>query len=322
MSNKCDEIIAAAESQIGSPYVYGTWGALCTTALRKRYAGYNPSQREITFKRCQRLRPSKPVDTCDGCKYQGRLAFDCRGFTHWTLAQAGIQIEGQAVGSQWNTKSNWAERGDIDAMPDLIAAVFIRAKSGKWEHVGIHIGGGQIIHCSGEVKRDTVGGDRKWSHYAIPAGLYTAEEIEKAHKERGIFMRTLKKGAQGDDVRAMQEMLNQLSYSCGTADGIFGAKTEAAVKSFQTANGLTADGIAGPQTLELLAARAAADAYDVDPDDPEAILPPSVPLQPELPEDDDEHETPQTLVPLSYADAAALRSHLQSALDILNKALT
>ncbi len=303
---KQETIIRAAEGQIGSPYVYGTWGQPCTVALRKRYAGYRPSQKAITYKRCQRLRPSKPVGTCDGCKYKGRLAFDCRGFLHWIMKLVGIIISGQSVGSQWNTKSNWDEQGDIDAMPDLIAAVFIRAKSGKWEHVGLHIGGGEIIHCSGEVKRDTVGGDRKWSHYAIPAGLYTAEEIEKAHKERGIFMRTLKKGAQGDDVRAMQEMLNNLGYYCGTADGIFGNKTCEAVKDFQEYNNLTIDGIAGPKTLEILAARSA----QVDPD------------APELPEDDDEHETPQTLVPLSYADAAALRSHLQSALDILNKALT
>lgn len=305
---KQETIIQAAEGQIGSPYVYGTWGkAKCSVSLRKRYASYRPSQKAITYKRCQQLRDGSKITTCDGCKYQGRLAFDCRGFTHWALAQAGIQIEGQAVGSQWNTKSNWAEQGDIDAMPDLIAAVFIRAKSGKWEHVGIHIGGGQIIHCSGEVKRDAVGGDRKWSHYAIPAGLYTAEEIERAHKERGIFTRTLKKGTRGEDVRAMQEMLTKLGYDVGAkdgkADGIFGPKTEEAVKAFQAANGLPADGIATIQMLELLAARAA---------DPDA---------PELPEDDDEHETPQTLVPMSYADAAALRSHLQSALDILNKAL-
>lgn len=314
---KQEIIIQAAEGQIGSPYVYGTWGkAKCSVSLRKRYASYRPSQKAITYKRCQQLRDGSKITTCDGCKYKGRLAFDCRGFTHWTLAQAGIQIEGQAVGSQWNTKSNWAERGDVDAMPDLIAAVFIRAKSGKWEHVGIHIGGGQIIHCSGEVKRDTVGGDRKWSHYAIPAGLYTAEEIEKAHKERGIFMRTLKKGAQGEDVRAMQEMLNNLGYYCGTADGIFGNKTSEAVKDFQEYNNLTIDGVAGPKTLEILAARSAQVDPDAELDEPDG------PTQPELPEDDDRHDEPTAIVPLTYAAALNLRNLLQKALDELNKVLS
>jgi peptidoglycan hydrolase-like protein with peptidoglycan-binding domain len=66
-------------------------------------------------------------------------------------------------------------------------------------------------------------------------------------------MRTLKKGSSGPDVKAMQEILNSCGFPCGTADGIFGANTEKAVRAFQAANGLTADGIAGEQTLTTLA---------------------------------------------------------------------
>ena len=91
--SKADDVIALADSLIGSPYVYGTWGQRCTPALRKRYAGYNPSQKEITYKRCQVLRPNNPQPNCDGCKYQGMLAFDCRGYTHYCLKNgAGIEI--------------------------------------------------------------------------------------------------------------------------------------------------------------------------------------------------------------------------------------
>lgn len=254
---KPETIVRTAGELLGCPYVYGTWGQPCTVALRKRYAGYRPSQKAITYKRCQRLRPSKPVNTCDGCKYKGRLAFDCRGFVHYVLKAAGIEITGQAVGTQWSGK-NWAEKGEISAMPDLIAVVFIRAKSGKWEHVGLHLGGGRIIHCSGEVKAETLGGGRSWTHYAIPAGLYTPEELERAHREAETFMRIMRKGCQGEDVRALQETLNGLGYACGKADGIYGANTEAAVKAFQAVNGIKADGVAGPQTMALLAAQAPA----------------------------------------------------------------
>lgn len=59
----------------------------------------------------------------------------------------------------------------------------------------------------------------------------------------------LKVGSRGDEVRQLQENLNKLGFNCGAADGIFGPKTEAAVKAFQQAHGLTVDGIAGPQTL-------------------------------------------------------------------------
>ena len=55
-------------------------------------------------------------------------------------------------------------------------------------------------------------------------------------------------GSRGDAVRKLQEMLNATGYTCGNVDGIFGSKTYAAVLAFQKANGLAADGIAGPLT--------------------------------------------------------------------------
>ena len=301
--SKQDTVIQAAGDLLGCPYVYGTWGdKICTKALRVRYASYRPSQKANTYKRCQQLRDKDRKSSCDGCKYKGKRAFDCRGFIHWLFALIGIIISGQSVGSQWSTSANWVEKGDVAAMPDLVCVVFIRA-SGKWKHVGLHVGGGKIIHCSVEVKIDHLGGERAWTHYAIPAGLYTADEIKKAHDERGTFMRTLKKGMTGEDVRALQEMLNRLGYNAGTADGIFGQKTEAAVKRLQADFNLQVDGIAGPATLELLAARTAD---------------PSVP---ELPEDDDELEAPSNVFSLTYEEAVALIDCLKRAEAIIEKAI-
>lgn len=59
-------------------------------------------------------------------------------------------------------------------------------------------------------------------------------------------MRTIKRGDRGDDVRTLQRLLHL------TDDGIFGAQTEAAVKSYQAAHGLTADGIVGRLTWAML----------------------------------------------------------------------
>lgn len=265
---KAEAVIAEAESRYGCPYVYGTWGQLCTTALRKRYARYNPSQKAVTYRRCPVL--SGKAKSCAGCKYQGLLAYDCRGFTHWCLkTAAGIDITGGYVLRQW-TDPNWDEKGTIDQMPDLVCCVFVK-KGSSWKHTGLHIGGGRIIHCSGEVKTDTVGGDNAWTHYAVPKGLYTDEERRAARKEQKI-MRTLKKGCQGEDVRAVQEMLAALGYDCGAPDGIYGAKTAAAVRSFQTEKKLQADGIAGGETLAALAAAAAGPKDETAPaEDPPAI---------------------------------------------------
>lgn len=57
---------------------------------------------------------------------------------------------------------------------------------------------------------------------------------------------TLRLGSRGEDVRKLQAALK-----IGD-DGIFGMGTEKALKTFQAAHGLTADGICGPYTWQLL----------------------------------------------------------------------
>jgi len=59
---------------------------------------------------------------------------------------------------------------------------------------------------------------------------------------------TLRRGDQGEAVARLQTALNSLGFNCGKVDGIFGAKTEAAVKAFQKRYGLKVDGIVGYQT--------------------------------------------------------------------------
>lgn len=63
---------------------------------------------------------------------------------------------------------------------------------------------------------------------------------------------TLRKGSKGEAVVRLQQALIGLGYLDGAADGDFGSKTASAVVSFQAVNGLSADGIAGPQTLGKL----------------------------------------------------------------------
>ncbi len=56
-------------------------------------------------------------------------------------------------------------------------------------------------------------------------------------------------GSRGQEVINIQTRLKNWGYYSGTVDGVFGSKTESAVKSFQRKNGLTPDGVAGPATL-------------------------------------------------------------------------
>lgn len=251
MNEKASKVVEAARSQLGGPYVYGAWGSECTPSMRRKYAGYNPQYEPNIRKACPVL--SGKQSSCEGCKWKGALAFDCRGFTHWALLQAGIKIDGGGATTQYNTKANWTQRGTIDAMPDLVCCVF-KQRDGKMQHTGLHIGGGIIIHCSTTVKEGKTT-DKGWTHYAVPAGLYDGQETTTAEPVK--VMATLRKGSQGSAVSALQTMLNRLGFDSGKVDGIYGTKTMAAVRSFQEANGLTADGIAGEQTLTTLAIRAA-----------------------------------------------------------------
>lgn len=59
-------------------------------------------------------------------------------------------------------------------------------------------------------------------------------------------------GTNSIDVLLIQQRLNQLGYSV-TIDGVYGPKTEDAVRAFQIANRLFVDGIVGPVTAKAMA---------------------------------------------------------------------
>lgn len=63
---------------------------------------------------------------------------------------------------------------------------------------------------------------------------------------------TVRNGSSGSDVRTLQTYLNVVSNAGLSVDGKFGSATQAAVKKFQSAHGLSADGIAGVQTWAKL----------------------------------------------------------------------
>ena len=59
-------------------------------------------------------------------------------------------------------------------------------------------------------------------------------------------------GSQSEEVRRIQTKLKNWGYYEGQIDGIFGSETKKAVIAFQKKNGLTADGIAGKNTLAAM----------------------------------------------------------------------
>ncbi|MEA4928736.1 MAG: peptidoglycan-binding protein [Candidatus Limiplasma sp.] len=72
----------------------------------------------------------------------------------------------------------------------------------------------------------------------------------------GTNPNTIQYGDSGDRVTTLQTALVKLGYEIGGVDGRFGAATRKAVIAFQKANGLTADGLAGTKTQNILYTKA------------------------------------------------------------------
>lgn len=98
---------------------------------------------------------------------------------------------------------------------------------------------------------DRVVPHKRWTGKQCPRKLldrwgWFINQIQNGVTEMGRPI--LKRGSRGEEVKVLQEALNQLGFNSGAVDGIFGAKTENAVKAFQKAKGLVVDGIVGPKT--------------------------------------------------------------------------
>ena len=80
-------------------------------------------------------------------------------------------------------------------------------------------------------------------------GLYSWDgvELKPTGNPYPVPTKNLKKGSRGNDVRWLQYELTQRGYHL-ICDGIFGAKTDQAVRAFQANNKLVVDGIVGPLT--------------------------------------------------------------------------
>ena len=100
-----------------------------------------------------------------------------------------------------------------------------------------------------------------FSHDAVKAGATATPAPTKTPKPTATptpepitedNVVTVKLGVEGDIVRRIQERLTELGYYSATVDGVCKKDDVAAIKAFQKANGLRADGVAGYDTQSRL----------------------------------------------------------------------
>lgn len=235
----------AALACVGWPYVFGARGEFCTVQNRHaRYSDQHPTIRTA----CK----GYDSGSCSGCKwYPGServRCYDCRGLTYWALKQVGVIINGAGATSQWNTEANWAKKGKVaDGLPENTLVCLFVQKGKTMEHTGLGYGGESVEASNGVQHFAPM--KAKWTHWAVPAGLYG-----DIPDPQPVTKPTLRKGSKGEWVTKAQTMLLNKGYKLPKygADGSFGKETEAAVIAFQQDWGITADGVIGKKTWEML----------------------------------------------------------------------
>lgn len=89
---------------------------------------------------------------------------------------------------------------------------------------------------------------KKYVKTASDSSASTSSQIKALGSAPGI----MRVGDSNTDVKKLQQALEILGYYSGKIDGIYGEGTTAAVKAYQKAKGLTADGYAGERTVKSI----------------------------------------------------------------------
>ena len=194
-----------------------------------------------------------------GQQWVGKRVADCSGLFSWAFKELGGYMY---HGSNTMWKKYCTEQGKLtngkrsdgkELKPGT--AVFQCKNSTDYYHVGLYIGDNTVIEAKGTASGVVVSQPSAWTHWGELKGITYDELVESETVYTELGERVLKytsPNTYGEDVKKLQEKLNDLGYSCGKADGYFGTKTRNALMAFQAANKLTVDGVLGSKSLTAL----------------------------------------------------------------------
>ncbi len=263
-------LVAWVQKMLGQPY---WWGTCCYPATASLLAS-KTKQYPDSYKASRTARYKADIA-------KGATVADCVGLIkgyYWARDDGKIiyGLDGRPDKGANSMFSAAKVKGPISALPETPGLLLYSPG-----HVGVYIGGGWAIEARGfdyGVVKTRVR-DRKWTHfYRCPYIEYveanghddgqTGETVappqpqdpanqphQGATPDYGTRLLRYKPGRKaqsGADVTAVQIRLSQLGHSPGKVDGLFGPLTAAAVKGFQEAASIEADGIVGPVTRGAL----------------------------------------------------------------------
>lgn len=235
-------LVAYARAQLGKPYWYGTYGQAASQSLYNSKKKQYPSYYEWAY-----------------AGESGVKVHDCVGLIKgylWCDNNADLKpvynpSQDKSANGMYAVCTTKESISSLPEVPGVL--VFMNG------HVGVYIGDGYVIeargHKYGVVK--TKLSARPWVNWGYcPYVTYEATEEKKGMVE--VIVSVLKKGAKGEQVKALQALLIGYGFKMENSgktygvDGSFGAATDNAVKAYQKANGLEVDGSVGPATWNKL----------------------------------------------------------------------
>lgn len=220
----------------GWGYVWSLNGTLYTKELAEKYKKAKRSTSQY--------RSPETYWTVDCAKWIGKMAADCSGGIVGAIRTKNPSFSDRSA----NTfKAQFTESGKIDTIPEIPGLAVWRSG-----HIGIYEGNGYVLEFQGTEygARRNLLKTRNFTHWGKIKGVEYAENAETWTVKR-ILKRTSPMMS-GEDVKELQKRLLARGYDCGKIDGVFGDKTEAAVKAYQKAKKLVVDGRAGKNTIAAL----------------------------------------------------------------------
>ncbi len=222
-------------------YIWGTYGQLWT---KEKQAGATDEKARLY-----------------GEKWIGHRVADCSGLGYWAFSELGgfIVHGSNTIWNEYVTDRCELKNGQRTDGKPLFPGdpVFLKKTEDgvvKRHHIGYYVGGDTVIEAKGTQWGVVTSKLTRWHE--------TAHWYNVLYDNGAYFgkLLTLKRGMRGEQVRLLQETLNELPAGAALdlkEDGIFGAETEKAVRQFQADYGLTVDGVVGRKTWDALGVAAA-----------------------------------------------------------------
>ena len=255
------EFLGYLEEQVknGSIYVWGAQGqgseTISESWIRQMETSRNNADRAIALWKRRKAEGKNAL-----------RAFDCSGLIMYFFQNLKGVLKSDTNAN--GLKGMCAQVSQAQLLPgDFVFRVYTSgADKGKAYHVGVVVDAQKsVIEAKGRddgvVKRPLNAQAGYWNAYGRPSFIKAEIEDGKPASQPAPagweLCRLLKKTnplMKGEDVQAVQAALISKGYSCGSsgADGQYGSNTTEAVKRFQKANGLAADGIVGENTCKKL----------------------------------------------------------------------